>query len=73
MTGNVDNLVLEQLRDLRAEFARMADDIRGIRTEMMSFRHTVRGVELTQDIDHGDITSMKVRLDRIEKRLELVD
>jgi hypothetical protein len=30
-------------------------------------------VETLQDADHTDIASLKVRVDRIEKRLELVD
>ena len=73
MTDTVNNLVLEQLRALRGDIARLSDDVRGLRTEMMSVRHHVRGIELSQDVDHGDIASMKVRLDRIEKRLELAD
>ena len=73
MTENVNNLVLEQLSAIRGDIARLSDDMRGLRTEMMSVRHHVRGLELSQDVHHGDIASMKDRLDRIEKRLELVD
>ena len=73
MNEKVENLVLEQLRAIRGEIARMAEDMRGLRTEMMSVRHHVRGLELSQDVHHGDIASMKDRLDRIEKRLELAD
>ena len=73
MNENVENLVLEQLRSIRGDIARLSDDMRGLRTEMMSVRHHVRGLELSQDVDHGVIASMKVRLDRIEKRLELID
>lgn len=73
MAENVDNLVLEQLRAIRGDIARVADDLRGLRTEMMSIRHHVRGLELGQDVDHGDISAIKSRLDRIERRLELAD
>ena len=73
MVDNIENLVLEHLRAIRTDMARMAEDMRGLRTEMMSVRHHVRGLELSQDADHTDIASMKVRLDRIEKRLELAD
>ena len=71
MTENVENLVLEQLRAIRSDMSRMAEDMRGLRTEMVSVRHHVRGIELSQDADHDDIASMKARLDRIERRLEL--
>lgn len=73
MNEKVENLVLEQLRAIRGDIARMADDMRGLRTEMLAVRHHARGTELQQDVHHEDIASMKVRLDRIEKRLELVD
>lgn len=73
MNEKVENLVLEQLRAIRGDMARMADDMRGLRTEMLAVRHHARGTELQQDVHHEDIASMKVRLDRIEKRLELVD
>lgn len=68
-----DNLIIEHLRAIRADIGRLAEDVRGLRTEMMSVRHHIRGIELSQDVDHGDIASMKDRLDRIERRLELVD
>ena len=58
MTAEVENLMLEHLRAIRADTAKMAEDIRGLRTEMTSMRQHMEGV---------------VRLDRIEKRLELVD
>jgi hypothetical protein len=65
MNEKVENLVLEHLRAIRADMARMTDDVRGLRTEMMSVRHHVRGLELSQDVDHGELASMKVRLDRL--------
>lgn len=65
--------MLEQLQAIRAEMARMGEDMRGLRTEMVSVRHHVRGLELSQDADHDAIASVKARLDRIEKRLELAD
>jgi phosphopantetheine adenylyltransferase len=73
MTDNVGNLVLEQLRAMRTDIGRIFDEIRAIRSELASSRLHIRGVETLQDADHTDIASLKVRVDRIEKRLELVD
>jgi hypothetical protein len=67
------DLVLEHLRAIRAEMGRMAHDIRGLRTEMISMRQHMAGAVTIQELDHTDIAAMKVRLDRIERRLELVD
>jgi len=58
VTAEVENLMLEHLRAIRADTAKMAEDIRGLRTEMTSMRQHMARV---------------VRLDRIETRLELVD
>lgn len=42
-------------------------------TEMTAMRHQLFGATTPQNHDHVDIAEMEVRLDRIEKRLELVD
>ena len=73
MTEKIENLVLEQLRAIRTDMGRMADDIRAIRTEMTSIRLHVRGIEVQQDGHHDDIATLKVRVERIERRLELAD
>ena len=73
MTAEVENLMLEHLRAIRADTAKMSEDIRGLRTEMTSMRQHMAGVVTLQELDHTDIASLKVRLDRIERRLELVD
>ena len=71
--GEPDNLILEHLRAIRAEVARMVDEVRGLRTEMTSMRQHMAGMVTLQDLDHTDIAALKARLDRIEKRLELAD
>ena len=68
-----DNLVLEHLRAMRADMARMADDTHGLRAEMTAMRQHMASVITLQELDHGDIATIKVRLVRIEKRLDLVD
>jgi hypothetical protein len=67
------NLVLEHLRAIRGDMTRMADYMHGLQTEMIALRQHLGGVITLQEHDHGDIASIKARLDRIERRLELVD
>ncbi len=73
MTVEPDNLVLEHLRPIRGEMAKMADSMNVMSTEMTAMRHHLFGAITTQNHHHIEIAEMKVRLDRIERRLELVD
>ena len=68
-----DNLVLEHLRAIRGEMTRLAEWMQTMSTEMTAMRHHLFGAITTQNHDHVDIAEIKVRLEPIEKRLELVD
>lgn len=67
------NLVLEHLRAIRGDVAKLANWMETLSTEMTALRHHVFGAITTQNHDHVDLAEMKVRLGRIERRLELVD
>jgi hypothetical protein len=68
-----ENLMLEHLRAIRGDMARMADRMETMSVEMTAIRQHLAGVVTIQEHDHTDIAALKVRLDRIEKRLELAD
>jgi hypothetical protein len=73
VTDDTESLVLEILKRLQAEFALMREDMRGMRAEMTALKQHMAAFmtnELTQD---SDIASIKLRLDRIERRLDLAD
>jgi hypothetical protein len=69
----IDNLVLEHLRGIRTEMAKMADWMQTLSVEMTAIRQHLAGVVTIQEHDHGDIAAIKLRLERIERRLELTD
>jgi hypothetical protein len=73
MNENVENLVLEHLRAIRADMVRLADSMRTMQSEMSAMRQHLAGVVTLQEHDHGDIAALKSRVDRIEKRLDLVE
>lgn len=73
MNEKVENLVLEQLRQLRAQNDRILEAMRAITVEVQATRHHVRGNELDIDAQRDLVASMQARLDRIERRLQLVD
>ena len=73
MAENLENLVLEQLRAVRVDNAKILEEVRGLRTEIISVRHHVRGIELTNDQNGADVAALKLRIERVERRLELAD
>lgn len=73
MNEKVENLLLEHMRAIRYDISRLADDMRVTRSEMTSLRQHMAGISTLQDQDHVDIASIKIRLERIERRLDLVD
>ena len=73
MNEKVENLILEHLRVIRADMSSMKDDMGGMRAEMLIIRQHMAGLLGGQNLHDGEIASLKVRLDRIEKRLDLVE
>lgn len=71
--SEVENVVLEHLKRFSAQMSRlqegqeaMAADIRAIKQHMAAFMTS----EFHQD---ADLASLKLRVERIERRLDLVD
>jgi len=71
--AEVEKLMLEHLRPIRGDMAKLADWMHTLSVEMTAMRQHLAGVVTIQEHDHSDIAAIKVRLDRIEKRLELAD
>jgi hypothetical protein len=68
-----DNLLLEHLRAIRSEIAKMGEWMHTTSVEMTAIRQHLAGVVTIQELDHTDIAGIKLRLDRIEKRPELAE
>jgi len=73
MADEPADLVLEHLRAIRGDVSRVRDDLQTIKVEMVALRQQVSSIQTIQEHDHVEIAAIKVRLDRIERRLELVD
>ena len=69
MTDEVESLVLEHLRAIRADIAALKDEVRGIRVEQTASRHEARAMNTRIE----QILEDDASLDRIESRLGLVD
>ncbi len=74
MSENVTNeLIFEQLKALRSEVGAMHSEMSEMRGEIRSMKSHLMGLvqsDLTRDSESATI---KARLDRIERRLEITD
>ena len=79
MTENVESLILEHLRHMRAKIDGIADSMDDLKARMTSLEGSMIGVK--REVNHGDETDARLqvsvdkimkRLERIENRLELV-
>ncbi len=73
MADNIEHLMLEQFRQQRGLTERLFDEVREIKAMLLSSRFQQRGLELTTDALSDSLATVKTRLDRIERRLDLVD
>ena len=78
MTENVDNLVAEHLRAIRADVSGIKTDVSEIKMRLSSIDERLTLVEKGTANIHGDMALLQLRLDRqgdrierIEKRLDL--
>lgn len=73
MTDEAENLVLEHLKRIQSELSRMREEQRSSHAGVMAIQQTLNAHSTLLHQCVEDIASVRVRLDRIERRLELVD
>lgn len=80
MAENVESLVLEQLRLVRAELVSIKDDTREIKTRLAvvesgiaSLRRDNGDFATTQAAQHLSYDRLADRVERIERRLDIAD
>ena len=73
MNDKVEHLILEHLRAMRADMLSIKDEMTGMRGEMIVMRQHMGALLASQTLQDTEIASIKVRVDRIEKRLDLVE
>ena len=71
MNEKVENLILEHLRVMRIDISSLKDEMVGVRAEMRAMKQYMAGFLTDGTRQDGEIAELKLRLERIEKRLEL--
>jgi hypothetical protein len=73
VTEDVENLVLEHLKRIQSELTRVREDQRTQSAELSAIRQVLGAHTTLLNQCVEDIASVRVRLDRIERGLDLVD
>ena len=73
MTEETTNLVLEQLRQIRATLEVMSDRIARVELRLTAVEGHLANLLLAEASQNSEIDKIKRRLDRIERQLDLVD
>lgn len=71
MNEKVEHLILEHLRAVRADISSMKEEMAGMRGEMFAMRQHMGGLMSAQLVQDTEIAGLKVRIERMEKRLKL--
>lgn len=68
-----ENLVLEQLRAIRADIAESREGQARIETRLTAIEHHMAGLITSFGGQQNDLDSLRRRVERIEQRLQLTD
>ena len=73
MTDEVENLVLEHLKRIQSELTKLRDDQKTMYALQLAMQQTLNAHStlLQQSLEDG--ATVRVRLDRIERRLDLTE
>ena len=79
MSDTPDNLVLELLRALRGDVAKLSEEVRGLRDRVSGLELAVAGIRRDLGFLGETVAQMQAsqdrfsdRLDRIERRLDII-
>lgn len=73
MDVNVENLILEHLRGIRADIGGIKDDVREIKQRLTSLEAAVVGLRRDNANLYGDVIDQQARYDRLAERVERIE
>jgi len=68
-----EEILAEHLSAIRADMSRMANRMDAVAAEMRATRQHVAGLVALQDHDHVELSQIKLRLEHIERHLNLIE
>ena len=73
MTDNIENLILEHLRAIRADVAETKADVREVKHRLTSLEGAVAGLRRDEAHLYGDVVDQHARYDRLVERVERIE
>jgi chromosome segregation ATPase len=73
MTADVESLVLEQLRAIRADIAELKSQATSTNLQLASMGQQLGALTTAVYGGRSDVEELRRRIERVERRLELVD
>ena len=73
MTAEIESLVLEHLRAIRADIADLKDRMTSVEVQLSAIGQQLGALTTAVYSGKSEMDTVKRRLDRIERRLELSD
>lgn len=68
-----EEILAEHLSAIQADMSRMANRMDAVAAEMRATRQHVAGLVALQDHDHVELSQIKLRLEHIERHLNLIE
>ena len=73
MMENVDNIIIEHLRAIRADIGSIKDDMREVKTRITHLEAGVAGLKRDSAHQYDESAAANARFDRITERLEKIE
>ena len=73
MTADIDSLILEHLRHIRGRVDQLGEDMTIVKHRLTSLESQVAGLHGDNAILQRRMDGFETRMERIERRLDLVD
>ena len=73
MTAETESLMLEILKKLQASISRVESDLSDLASDVRSMKAHMAGFLQSEFRQDSELASIKQRLDRVERRLDLRD
>ncbi|MGR3467911.1 MAG: hypothetical protein ACU0CI_08520 [Shimia sp.] len=73
MSDPRDDMVIAWMRRLDQKFDQMSDRMDNLSAEMRAIKQVVAGIAADNVVQDTEIASLRTRMDRVERRLDLND
>ncbi|MCB1824391.1 MAG: hypothetical protein KDJ54_07375 [Candidatus Competibacteraceae bacterium] len=73
MADNIENIILEHLRAIRADIGSIKNDVREIKQRLTSLEAAVAGPRRDNSNLYGNVIDQHARYDRLVERVERIE